>query len=298
MIEVIFLGTGSSIPTPKRNHPAIWLRYEGENMLFDCGEGTQVQITKAGLNFMKLKRLFISHWHADHWAGIIGLLLTMNMEKRKNPLYIYGPEAERFVRDILDLGYWGVGFTLIPKDVPYEADDVTEVVKTDDFEVTSIPVEHSVPAVAYSFKESDKMNVDIKKAEKLYGLKQGPMVGKLKDKGEIMFKGKKITLKDVGYTKKGSKVVYTGDTDPCDNVIKLADSADILIHETTFSEELVDRRHTTARQAATIAKKAKVKKLVMTHFSRRYGDEKELEDNAKKTFKNSVAAKDFMKISI
>ncbi len=264
----------------------------------DCGEGTQVQITKAKLNFMKLKRIFVTHWHADHWAGIIGLLLTMNMEKRKDPLYIYGPEAERFVSDILDLGYWGVGFRLIPKNVPYEGDDITELVKTKEFEITSTPVDHSVPAVAYCFKENDRVNVDIKKAEKLYGLKQGPMVGKLKDEGKITFRGKKITLKDVGYTKKGSKVVYTGDTNPCDNVIKIADSADILIHESTFSEELTDRRHTSAKGAAGIAKKAKVKKLIITHFSRRYTDEKELETAARKIFKNSVAAKDFMKVTL
>ncbi|UCD02975.1 MAG: ribonuclease Z [Candidatus Aenigmatarchaeota archaeon] len=298
MIEIIFLGTGSSIPTLKRKHPAIWLRYENENILFDCGEGTQTQITMAKLPFMKLRRIFVTHWHADHWAGIIGLLLTMNMEKRKEPLYIYGPEADRFVSDILDLGYWGVGFRLIPKNVPYEGDEITELVKTDDFEITSTPAEHSVPAVAYSFKEHDRVNVDIKKAEKLYGLRQGPMVGKLKRHGKITFKGKNITLKDVGYTKRGSKVVYTGDTSPSENIIRLADSADVLIHESTFSEELVDRRHTSAKEAAEIAKKAKVKKLVMTHFSRRYTNEKELEEAARKTFKNSVAARDLMTIKI
>jgi ribonuclease Z len=298
MIEITFLGTGSSIPTKKRNHASIWMRHEGEVMLFDCGEGTQTQILKSGHNFMRINRIFITHWHADHWAGLIGLILTMNMEDRKKPLYIYGPEADRFVRDILDLGYWGAGFRLIPKHVPYEGDEITSVLKTKDFEITSIPVEHSVPAVAYCFKENDTVNVDILKAEKVYGLRQGPLVGKLKDKGSITYMGKKITLKDVGYTKRGAKVVYTGDTSPCDNVVKISESADLLIHEATFTEEIEDRRHSGAKEAAEIARKAKVKKLILTHFSRRYADEKVLEKEARKIFRNSKAAKDFMTLKV
>jgi ribonuclease Z len=298
MIDIVFLGTGSGVPTPKRGHASIWLRHDGDCMLFDCGEGTQRQLIKSRLNFMKIDRIFITHWHADHWAGIIGLLLTMNLEKRKRPLHIYGPEADRFVRDILDLGYWGVGFRLVPEPVPYEGDEITTILKTKNFEITSIPVEHSVPSVAYGFREKDRQNVDIKKAEKLYGLKQGPLVGKLKEKGEITLKGKKITMDDVGYVKKGAKIVYSGDTAPCENIVKLADSADILIHDTTFTEEVEDRKHSGAKEAAQVAKKAKAKKLVLTHFSRRYSDTKELEEEARKTFRNSVAADDFMKLSL
>jgi ribonuclease Z len=267
-------------------------------MLFDCGEGTQMQIVKARLNFMKIDCIFITHWHADHWAGLVGLIQTMNMEGRKRPLYIYGPEADRFVRDILDLGYWSVGFDVIPREVSYEGDDITSVMKTDTFEITSVPVCHSVPAVSYCFKVNDVVNVDIKKAERLYGLKQGPAVGKLKKNGEIVYKGKKITLKDVGYTKKGAKLVYSGDTSPCEGIVKLAKDADLLIHEATFSEDIEDRRHSGANEAARIAKKACVKKLVMTHFSRRYTDTKELEDAARKVFRNTVAAKDFMKMTV
>jgi ribonuclease Z len=165
MLEIVFLGTGSGIPTPSRNHAGIWLRYEGESMLWDCGEGTQRQIFKARLNFMKIDRIFITHWHADHWAGLIGLLLTMNLEHRIAPLYIYGPEADRFVSDILDLGYWRTSFKVMAETVPHEGKEITSLVKTPDFEITSIPVEHSVPAVAYCFKEHDRRNVDIKKAE-------------------------------------------------------------------------------------------------------------------------------------
>jgi len=298
MIEIVFLGTGSGVPTPVRNHAAIWLRYEGDSMLFDCGEGTQRQIFKARLNFMKIDRIFITHWHADHWAGLISLLLTMNLENRRRPLHVYGPEADRFVSDILDLGYWGTKFKVVATPVPYEGDEITTLVRTNDFSVTTIPVEHSVPAVAYCLKEHDTRNVDIKKASKLYGLKQGPMVGKLKEKGKIILKGKEITLDDVSILKKGKKVVYSGDTRSCENVIKLAQDADVLIHDTTFAEEMEDRMHTGAKEAAQIAKKACAKQLILTHFSRRYTDLSELEKEAKKVFRNSVAAKDFMKLLV
>ena len=114
MLEIVFLGTGSGIPSKRRNHAAIWLRYEGETLLWDCGEGTQRQLLKAGINFMKIDRIFITHWHADHWAGLIGLIQTMNLEKRRKALHIYGPDAERFVGDILDLDYWGPRFRVVP----------------------------------------------------------------------------------------------------------------------------------------------------------------------------------------
>ncbi len=298
MLEIVFLGTGSGIPTAKRNHPSIYLRYEGEVMLWDCGEGTQRQLLLAGLNFMKIKRIFITHWHADHWAGIMSLMQTMSLEDRKNPLYIYGPEAERFIGDILDLDYWGPRFRVVAKDVPLEGNKVTDIFETSDYVIGSIPVRHSVPAVAYSFRERDKVNLDIKKAGKLYGLKQGRMAGKLKEKGEIILKGKKIRLKDVAVVKKGVKVAYSGDTAPCKNLITIAKGADILIHDSTFTEEKDNRLHAGAKESAETAKKAGAKKLILTHFSRRYTDLRPLLEEAQKTFKNSVIAKDFMKLRI
>ncbi|HDD35478.1 MAG TPA: ribonuclease Z [Candidatus Desulfofervidus auxilii] len=296
MLELVFLGTGSGIPTKKRNHAAIWLRYEGESFLWDCGEGTQRQLMIAKLSFMKINRIYITHWHADHWAGIIGLMQTMNLEKRRRNLYIYGPDAERFVNDILDLDYWGPRFRVIAKNVPYEGREITTIFKTKRFEIQSIPVKHSVPAVAYCFKEYDRWNVDIKKAEKLYGLKQGPLVGKLKRDGILKFKGKTIKLEDVGILRKGVKVVYSGDTQTCKNLEKISENADILITDATFEEEQETRMHSGAKDAAKLAKKMGVKKLVLTHFSRRYVDVRPLVEEAKKIFPNTVAAEDFMKI--
>jgi len=297
MLEIIFLGTGSGIPSKRRNHASIWLRYEGDNLLWDCGEGTQRQLLKAGINFMKIDRIFITHWHADHWAGLIGLIQTMNLERRRRALHIYGPDAERFVSNILDMDYWGPRFKIVPKTVPSEGNDITTILKTKDFEISSTPVRHTVPAVAYCFKERDRINVDLKKASQ-FGLKQGPLIGKLKAKGEIEYKGKKVMLKDVSDISRGVKLVYSGDTKSCKTLENISKDADVLIHDATFVEEKENRMHTGAKEAAQIAKKAGVDKLVLTHFSRRYQDTGELEKEAKKHFKNSVIAEDFMKLNL
>ena len=298
MLEIVFLGTCSGIPSKHRNPAGIWLYYEGDAMLWDCGEGTQRQLMIAKLSFMKIQRIFITHWHADHWAGLIGLLQTMNMEGRKEPLYIYGPDAERFVGDILDLNYWGPRFEIIPKTVPHEGTEFVKILEREQYQIFSIPTKHTVPSVAYCFQEKDSWNVDIKKAEKLYGLKQRPLVGRLKRNGEIIFKGKRIRLEDVAVKKRGIKVVYTGDTKTCENLKTISKDADVLIHDATFVEEKYDRMHSGAKEAAKIAKECGVKCLVLTHFSRRYQNTKPLIDEAKKIFPNTIAAKDFMKITV
>jgi ribonuclease Z len=170
--------------------------------------------------------------------------------------------------------------------------------KEDRFKVLSIPVEHTVPSVAYAFQEDDSWNVDIKKAEALYGLKQGPLVGKLKEKGSIELKGKKISLEEVGIHKPGIKLVYSGDTRPCQNLLTISKAADLLIHDATFAEEDESKMHSGAKEAAQIARKAGVSQLYLTHFSRRYQDIRELEKEAKKFFPNTVVAEDFMRIKL
>ena len=297
MLEIVFLGTGSSIPSKRRNLSSVWLSYSDSCMLFDCGEGTQRQLLYAGLNFMKIDHIFITHWHADHWAGLIGLMQTMNMEKRKRPLHIYGPEAERFVGDLLDLDYWGPGFQVQAHNIPYEGHEISVAVDEPEFQVLSVPSRHSVPSVAYAFKEKDRVNVDIEKAG-LYGIKQGKAVGKLKEQGFLEVKGKKVKLEDVALVKLGVKTVYSGDTAPSENVVDLAKNADLLIHEATMEEDIVKRMHTSPRQAGQVAKKANAKRLLLTHFSRRYSDVAPLVDEAKKEFPEAIAAEDFMHIKL
>ncbi|MBI1972185.1 MAG: ribonuclease Z [Candidatus Aenigmarchaeota archaeon] len=301
-MEIVFLGTGSGIPSRERNHPAILLKYEGRQLLWDCGEGTQRQMAIAGESPMKIDDIFITHWHADHFAGLIGLIQSMNLEDRNKPLTIYGPEAELFVSDILELGHWGVGFPVKGKSLDFQGNDIETVARYEDFSVFSIPVAHTVPAVAYCFKENDRINVDLKKAS-VYGLKQGPVIGKLKEEGSVVHRGTKIKLEDVSTTRLGRKIVYSGDTTPCGNMIKISENADILIHDSTFLEDVVSeekrrKSHSSVDEVAEIAKKAGVKKLILTHFSRRYHSLKDFETSAKKIFPDTITAKDFMRVKM
>ena len=304
MLVITFLGTVSGIPTKTRNHPAIVLEYYGEKkdtLLWDCGENTQRQLMKAGISFMQINKIYITHWHADHFAGLLPLIATMNLEKRTQELKIFAPEAERFVSDILSLGHYGTRFPVRAIDVPFEGSEVTRIDEAEEYEIFSIPVLHTIPAVAFCFKEKDRWNIDLKKLKKL-GLKRGAWLKKLKAKGEIVYKGKKIKLEEVANLRKGIKVVYTGDTKPCKNVVKISKDADLLIHDGTFLEEdeADSKAHADVKQAAKIAKKAKVKELILTNISRRYKDEdlKMLEAEAKKIFPNTKVAYDFMKITL
>ncbi len=302
-IEVTFLGTTAGIPTKYRNHASIHLLYRSENefpMLFDCGEGTQRQIFTAGLNFMRINEIFISHWHADHFAGLLGLLETMNLEKREKPLNIFGPEASRFVDTLLDLGYASKGFDVIAKDVEFEGTDVEVLTETEEYSVMAIPAKHGIPAVSYAFMEKDRIKID-KELLKKEGLpSQSPLYRKLKETGKITFKGKTIHLDDVAFTEPGKKIVYSGDTMVTKNMVKLAENADLLIHDSTFFEEDVfDRqyRHTTFEDVLKIAEEARVKQIILTHISRRYQNVDAMKEKIKDV-PNAKIAKDFMKVVV
>jgi len=300
MIEITFLGTVSGIPSKNRNHPAIILEYyeEGKDtLLFDCGEGTQRQLMSSGISFMDVDKIFISHWHADHFAGLIGLIQTMNLEKRKKELKIFGPEAERFVSSIVNLGYFGLRFPLSAINVPFEGDEMHLVDETDNFQIFSIPVFHTVPSVAYAFKEKDRWSIDLKKLKEM-GLKKGSWLKELKKKDKVEYEGRIVRIKDVANMKLGLKVIYSGDTKPCDNVVKLSQGADLLIHDGTFLEEDESKAHADVKQAAKVAKKSKVKELILTHISRRYLEIKDLETEARKVFPNTTVAHDFMKVKL
>lgn len=300
MIEITFLGTVSGIPSKERSHPAITLEYYGEKkdtLLFDCGEGTQLQLMKSGISFMDIDRIFISHWHADHFAGLIPLIQTMNLEKRRKELKIFAPEAERFVSDIVDLGYFGLRFPVVAVNVPFEGSEITLVEEKEDWKVLSIPVLHTVPTVAYCFTEKDRWNIDLNKLKKL-GLPRGYWLKKLKKFGKTEYKGREVKIEDVANAKPGLKVIFSGDTKPCENIVKISADSDLLIHDGTFLEENEGKAHADVKQAAKVAKKARVKQLILTHISRRYTDIKELEKEARKIFDNTKTAYDFMKVKL
>ncbi len=301
MIKIVFLGTSSGVPTRDRNLPSIFLMYNKERLLFDCGEGTQRQLMNFRLKFMKIDRIFISHWHADHFAGLLGLIQTMCLEGRKDPLYVYGPkESKKFVEQLLTVGYYFRAFEVVTRELKEK-----DKIDCGEYEIIPFRVEHNIPALGYVFREKDKETANMKKAAK-YGLSTGPLIGKLKQGLPVNYKGKTIRPQDIIEKKTGRKIVYTGDTRYTENIIKFSKNADVLIIDSTFSGDFVEKAgsfmHSTSKQAAEIAKKSAVKKLFLTHISRRYQESgmsaKKLEDEAQKIFKNATLAHDFLEYDV
>ncbi len=299
-LYVIFLGTGGSWPTVKRNVSAIAVKRGGEILLFDCGEGTQRQIQKSGLSYMQIKSIFISHFHGDHFLGLPGLIQTMQLNDRKEPLTIYGPRGtSRIVEIVKNLGYFKPSYEIVGKDV-----DEGDEIRFNGYSVRPFRVKHNVPALGYVLEEDMRPGRFNKKKALELGIPEGPLFGRLQRGESIKLKDGRVITPDMvlGPPRPGRKVVYTGDTKPCDNVVEFARNADLLIHDATFLSDLEDIAteygHSTARQAAEIAKEANVDKLVLTHISPRYMDERLIEKEAKEIFKNSIVARDFLKLEV
>jgi ribonuclease Z len=290
--KIVFLGTSQAIPTAKRNHVAVLLRYKGETILVDCGEGTQRQFRKAHLNPCKITKLLITHWHGDHVLGIPGLLQTLALSNYSKTLEVYGPKGtKRRFQFMLNMfvfaGKIKVKIHEVSKGKFYENDFILE----------AFPLKHSTKTIGYIFKEKDRVKVKKDKLRKL-GLR-GPIVGKIQKGKSVVVKGKRIKAKSLTYVKKGKKVAFVFDTGLCKSCYKAAKNADLAIIESTYIEKEVGRakeyHHLTAKQAATIAKKSGVKKLYLTHLSQRYDkNPKQILKEAKKTFKNTVLAEDLM----
>ena len=296
MIEIVFLGTSSMQPTKTRNHSAILLSYEKENMLFDCGEGTQRQMRTIGVKPAKITRLFISHWHGDHVFGIPGLLSSMGADNFANKLYIYGPKGtKKYLEHLLK--------SFASKDIiPFEVKEVKEgiILDKEDFVVEARELKHSVTCFGYSFIEKDKRKINMLKAKKLD--LSGPILGKIQQGKAITYNDKKINPDEVSYLVKGKKVSYIADTMPCNGADKLARDADLLISEGTHLDEISEKTkrymHLTVKEAALIASENNAQKLIITHISQRYKDTHQIVEEARTYFDNSIVAEDFMRVKL
>lgn len=299
-LSIIFLGTSGSWPTVKRNVSSVAVKRGSEILLFDCGEGTQRQFQKSNLSYMQVSKIFITHFHGDHFLGLPGLIQTMQLNDRDKPLYIYGPTGIiKLTQQLLSLGYFRPAYEI----VTHEIGD-GEVIDFDDYAVRALSVKHNVPTLAYSLEESMRPGKFNKPKALELGIPEGPLFSKLQHGETITLKnGKKITSKMVlGPQRQGRKIVISGDTRPYDKLIDFSKNADVLVHDATFDSELEDIAneygHATAHQAAEIAKKAKVERLFLTHISPRYLDPLILENDARKIFKNSFVPKDFQEIEV
>jgi len=295
-IKITFLGTSDSIPTKLRNHSAILLSYKNENILIDCGEGTQRQFKSIDLSPTKLTRILITHWHGDHTFGLPGLLQTLAMQEYNKTLKIYGPKGTKHYINLLK--------EFVNITIPLEVHEIENKVFIDnpEFYIETKSMVHSSPSNAYSFVIKDKRRLEKSKLKK-FKLPNSPILKSLQEGKDIIYNNKKIKSSQVSYVEKGKKVTVILDTKLNQNAISLAKDSDLLITESSFSIEDKDQaekfKHLTTADAATIAKKAKAKHLILTHISQRYEHNlSQMEKEAKKIFKSVSLAKDFQTITI
>jgi len=308
MLSLTFLGTSAARPTVERGVSSIALQREGEMMLFDCGEGTQRQMMRYGVGF-SFSDVFFTHFHSDHFLGVIGLVRTLGLQGRAEPLRLYGPRGgERLLKAALELGVERSPFAIEIRELA-----PGERLQRDGYDLEVVPADHGGGALGYALREPERRGrFDPDKARAM-GIPEGPLWGKIA-------KGETVTWEEsradgqpgsrsagpsdlVGPSRPGRLVVISGDTKPCEAITRAAAGADLLVHEATFTEEEKDRaaetRHSTAREAALVARTAQVKRLVLTHLSARFSAQwNELLDEARAVFPETVVAKDGMVVDV
>ena len=290
--SVFFAGTGGSMPTQRRGLPALLIRRGGDRILVDCGEGTQRQLLRS-IGLTDVDEIFITHLHADHWLGLPGMLKTFDMRGRDTPLYIHGP---RGLKDLVEGIMRYAGSTSYDLFV-VELED-GEILERDGYEIESVAVSHRGPALAYVFHEYDRPGVFDPDKARAAGLTAGPDFGRVQ-RGETV---DGVSPEQVmGPTRPGRKLTISGDTRPCEALSEAAYKSDVLIHESTFAIEEAERAHqtghSTASQAAGVARDAEVKLLALNHLSIRY-PVSVLRDEAREIFPNTVLPRDFDTIEI
>ncbi|MBW2991895.1 ribonuclease Z [Candidatus Woesearchaeota archaeon] len=296
-MEITFLGTACMQPTKERNHPSVLLSYKAEGILFDCGEGTQRQLKICGFKPTKITKIMISHWHGDHVFGIPGLLQTIASSDADRIIDIYGPKGSKRYMENMFKGFSardGNNFRVheITKKRFYDSEDYC---------LEAMGLEHGIPCIGFNFVEKDRRKIKVDFVKKLK-IPQGPLLGELQKGKSIKWKGRTVKTDDATYIVKGRKITYIADSLPCKNVVNLANDADLLISESSYTTEHQEKaeeyKHMTAREVGLMANKANVKQLVLTHFSQRYRDISEMEEDVKTVFQNVRLAYDCMKVKL
>ena len=296
MIRVTFLGTSGSTPTKNRALSALVMEYNGKLLLFDCGEGTQRQMMRYGINISRVDAVFLSHIHGDHTIGVAGLIRTLALNRRESPLDIYVPAGyERAISALINFDGVLLGYKINVNPIRSGV-----IYKGDGFEVRAFKLKHTISTYGFVFKEEDKLRF-IKEKIKGTGLK-GVMFSELLSKGRLRVGGALIERKDVTVLQHGVKIAYATDTRPSRDTVGAARDADLLVHEATYASAEIklalERRHSTARESAQLAKSANVKRLVLTHMSARYKSLNKLLKEAREIFPNTDIAKDGMSIEL
>lgn len=295
-MKVVALGTSSATPTADRYLSALALVTEGSWFLFDCGEGTQYRLLAAPVRMGHLRAVFITHLHGDHVYGLPGLLATLSMQNREEPLDVFGPPGiATFVSTAIDASHVYLGYELhlgeIADSLLFEAEGTR---------VHAAPLDHTVPTFGFRLEEAERPGkFDPERAAEL-GIPAGPAFGALQRGESVMLDDGRVIASSevVGVRRPGRSFAYCSDTRPCEASVALASDCDLLVHEATYGDDAgamaYARGHSTARQAAKIARAAGVRRLLLTHFSSRYGDVSELLAQAREEFPATEAACDLV----
>lgn len=298
-MKLVFLGTSAAQPTENRGLSCICLERDGEILMFDAGEAAQISFMKSGLGWNKKMKLFVTHLHGDHCVGILGLLQTMSMQNRTETLEIFGPKGvEEFIGANIKILNFGLSFPVLISTIKEG-----KIFEDEKFSMYVCKANHSVTAFSYLFKEKDKPGrFNLEKARQL-GIPEGKLWSDLQKGNEITINGKTINSNQVlGEKRPGKKIGISGDTMPTSELEKFFENCDYLVFDSTFLEEeklkAQETCHSTAKQAATLGKNAKVKNLILTHFSARYKDEVEHLKEAQEIHNSVITANDLLEIEI
>lgn len=293
--SVHFLGTSAAWPTADRNVSAIAVKRGGEVLLFDCGEGTQRQFQKSGLSYMAVSKIFLSHFHGDHFFGLPGLLKTFQLNERTDPLHVYGPPGTHRL-----LEYYAP-IADVHDQFRVEGHELSNGSETrlDGYRILTAKTTHKAHNLAYALVEEARPGRFNKPTALNLGVLEGPSFRKLQMGEAVKSKDGRIVTPEMvlGAPRPGRKIVISGDTGPCEELVRLSDAADLLILEATYCEDMADRAqeygHLTARQAAETARRANARRLILTHFSPRYTDTFQHLAEAQPVFLPTEAARDF-----
>jgi ribonuclease Z len=298
-MKLVFLGTSAAQPTPERGLTCICLEREGEILMFDAGEGAQISYLKSGLGWNKKMKIFVTHLHGDHCIGILGLLQTMTLQNRTQPIEIYGPDGiEEFIASNIKVLNFGLSFPVMITSIREET-----IVDEKSYIIRACEADHSITSYSYLFEEKDKPGKFFPEKAKKIGIPEGELWHKLQLGKEVQVGNRIVKPSEVlGEKRSGKKIGISGDTRPTKKLEEFFRDCDYLSFDSTFLSELQEKametHHSTAKEAALLAKNANVSNLILTHFSARYNDESVLLEEAKKIHSSVIAAKDLLEIEI
>ncbi|MFH0835844.1 MAG: ribonuclease Z [Candidatus Micrarchaeota archaeon] len=292
MFRLTALGSGSAMPSKEHLTSGFALRIQGGVYLVDCPEGSQRQLMKYGASYAKIKSVFLTHLHADHFLGLLGLIQTFNLIQRQEDLFLFGPRgSKKLFETLLSPPNLMPRFKVKVFEIPAKGG---LLLGEKDFEVSAFPVEHGCPGFGFVFEEKEKIRFHEAKA-KAAGIK-GPLFTEIQNKGKIKIGKKTLKLGDYTYKQKGRKIVFSGDTRPCKTLEHACKDADLIVLDSAFgkeeSKEALDKMHSTTTEAAETAKKSGAKKLLLTHLSNRYADRAPLLAEARVVFKETEIARE------